>query len=90
MRLALKPSLSHFAYNNCGACVTAEELSATVRRWLPDAQFKFDETKPTTPLIDWQDGTRLVTEIGFAPRSLLDGVRAHINEARKEAGLAPV
>ena len=51
---------------------------------------KFDETKPTTPLIDRQDGARIEEETGFAPRPLIDGVRAHINEARKEAGLAPV
>ena len=90
VRLALKPSLAHFAYNNGGASVTAAELAATVRNWLPEAQFEFDETRPTTPLIDWQDGTRLVTEIGFRPRPLLEGVRAHINAAREEAGLKPV
>ena len=90
VRLALKPSLSHFAYNNGGASVTAEELAAAVRHWLPDAQFSFDETKPSTPLIDRQDGARIEAETGFAPRPLLDGVRAHINQARKEAGLAPV
>ena len=90
VRLALKPSLAHFAYNNGGASVTADELTAAVRHWLPDARFEFDETRPRTPLIDWQDGTRLEREIGFTPRSLLDGVRAHIDEARKEAGLTPV
>jgi nucleoside-diphosphate-sugar epimerase len=90
VRLALKPSLSHFAYNNGGSSVTADELTAAVRHWLPEAQFKFDEAKPRTPLIDRQDGTRLEEEIGFAPRPLLDGVRAHIDEARKEAGLRPV
>jgi nucleoside-diphosphate-sugar epimerase len=90
VRLALKPSLQHFAFNNGGACVSAEELAAAVRHWLPDARFEFDEAKPTTPLIDWQDGTRLEQEIGFVPRPLLEGVRAHINEARREAGLKPV
>jgi nucleoside-diphosphate-sugar epimerase len=90
VRLALKPSLSDFAYNNGGACVTADELAAAVRRWLPEALFEFDETRPTTPLIDRQDGTRLEKEIGFKPRPLLDGVRAHINEARAEAGLKAV
>lgn len=90
VRLALKPSLAHFAYNNGGASVTAEALAAAVRHWLPEAEFTFDETKPRTPLIDWQDGSRLEAEIGFAPRALVDGVRAHINEARTEAGLAPV
>jgi nucleoside-diphosphate-sugar epimerase len=90
VRLALKPSLAHFAYNNGGACVSAGELAAAVRHWLPDARFEFDESKATTPLIDWQDGGRLEEEIGFRPRPLLEGVRAHINEARAEAGLAAV
>lgn len=90
VRLALKPSLSHFAYNNGGTCASGSELAAAVRRWLPDARFEFDETKPTTPLIDWQDGRRLALEIGFEPRPLVDGVRSHINEARREAGLGTV
>ena len=90
VRLALKPSLAHFAYNNGGDSVTAEELAAAVRHWLPDAQIEFDESKPTTPLIDWQDGRRIEKEIGFKPRPLVEGVRAHINQAREEAGLEPV
>jgi len=90
VRLALKPSLGHFAYNNGRASVTADELAAAVRHWLPEAQFEFDESKPTTPLVDWQDGKRLEAEIGFRPGSLLEGVRAHINEARAEAGLERV
>ena len=90
IRLALKPSLAHFAYNNGGASVTAEELAGAVRHWLPDARFEFDETRPRTPLIDRQDGARIEKETGFVPRPLVEGVRAHINEARKEAGLSPV
>ena len=82
VRLALKPQLGHFAYNNGGETVTADELAALVRRWLPDAQIAFDETKPTTPLIDRRSGARLEEEIGFKPRPLVEGVRAHINEAR--------
>jgi UDP-glucose 4-epimerase len=90
VRLALKPKPSHFAYNNGGSSVTADELAAAVRHWLPGARLQFDESKPATPLIDRQDGTRLEAEIDFKPRTLLDGVRAHINEARAEAGLEPV
>lgn len=90
VRLALKPSLEHFAYNNGGECVTAARLADLVRRWIPDARIDFDENRPTTPLIDWQDGTRLISEIGFTPRPLADGIRAHINEARAAAGLGPV
>jgi nucleoside-diphosphate-sugar epimerase len=86
VRLALKDNLAHFAYNNGGAYASGEEIAAAVRRWLPDAEFEFDEAKPRTPLIDWQDGERLAEEIGFRPRSLSDGVRAHINEALREQG----
>jgi hypothetical protein len=35
-------------------------------------------------------GLRLEQEIGFKPRPLRDGIRAHINEARVAAGLQPV
>jgi nucleoside-diphosphate-sugar epimerase len=90
VRLALKPRLAHFAYNNGGDCVNGRELAAAVRHWLPDAQITFDEAKPTTPLIDWEDGRRLEQEIQFKPRPLIEGVRAHINQARTEAGLPPV
>jgi UDP-glucose 4-epimerase len=90
VRLVLKPQLAHFAYNNGGDCVNGHELAAAVRHWLPDAQITFDESKPATPLIDWEDGRRLQEEIQFKPRPLIEGVRAHINQARTEAGLPPV
>ena len=32
VRLALKPKLAHFAYNNGGHCVTAAELAAIVKK----------------------------------------------------------
>jgi len=90
VRLCLAPHLGHFAYNNGGESVTATELAAMVRRWLPAAQISFDETKPGTPLIDRMDGSRLRREINFIPRPLVDGIRAHINEARASANLPPV
>jgi UDP-glucose 4-epimerase len=90
VRLALKPKLGYFAYNNGGTCVSASELVAIVRKWIPDARFEFEDSRGGTPLIDNQDGSRLIREIDFVPRPLEDGVRAHINEARELAGLAPV
>ena len=90
VRLCMKPKIAHFAYNNGGTCVSAAQLAEVVKKFLPEAQISFDETKPGTPLIDNQDGTRLQNELNFIPRSLEQGVRAHINEARKEAGLALV
>jgi nucleoside-diphosphate-sugar epimerase len=90
VRLALAPTLAHFAYNNGGDCVSGSELADAVRHWLPDAEIEFDESIPSTPLIDWQGGERLERELGFRPRQFLEGVRAHINEARLAAGLEPV
>jgi nucleoside-diphosphate-sugar epimerase len=90
VRLALAPRLEHFAYNNGGDCVSGAELTAAVRHWLPAAEIEFDEEMPRTPLIDWQSGERLAGELGFRPRPFLEGVRAHINEARLAAGLEPV
>ncbi|MFO1489312.1 MAG: NAD(P)-dependent oxidoreductase [Verrucomicrobiota bacterium] len=90
VRLALKPQLNHFAYNSGGESVTATQLAGIVRHWLPEAEIAFDESKPTTPLIDRMSGRRLETEVEFKPRPLIEGVRAHINEARIGAGLKPV
>jgi hypothetical protein len=61
-----------------------------VKKWIPDAQIKFDASSKGTPLIDNQDGARLIQEVDFTPRSLEQGVRAHINEARAVANLPPV
>src|ERR1700730_10566601 len=43
VRLALKPKLAHFVYNNGGHCVTAAQLAAIVKKWIPDAQIAFTE-----------------------------------------------
>jgi UDP-glucose 4-epimerase len=90
VRLALKPKLAHFAYNSGGQSITAAGLAAIVKKWLPDARIDFDSSGRGTPLIDNQDGTRLIREIDFTPRPLEEGVRAHINEARSAAGLPAV
>ena len=82
VRLSLKPTLNHFAYNNGGHSVTAEELMQTVQNVVPDANYEFDEGVLRTSLIDRCDSSRLEEEIGFVPRSLVDGVRAQIEEAR--------
>src|SRR5579862_5112693 len=55
VRLALKPNLAHFAYNNGGHCVTAAQLATVVRKWIPEAQIAFTDGA-STPLIDHQNG----------------------------------
>ena len=90
VRLALAPSLDHFAYNAGGESVRAADLAGLIRRWMPDAEIAFDARQPPTPFIERMDGRRLAAEIGFVPRPLAEGVRAHMNEARAAAGLDPV
>jgi nucleoside-diphosphate-sugar epimerase len=90
VRLALKPQLYHFAYNSTGHAIRAADLASVVRRWVPDAEITFDESKPSTPLVDDLDGARLIEEIGFVPRTIEAGVLAHMNEARAEASLPPL
>ena len=90
VRLTLKPRISHVAYNHGGYSVTAAEIADLVRQWLPEAQFHFESDKPKTPLVENTDGTRLAREIAYRPSPLAEGVRAHINEARAEAGLDPL
>jgi nucleoside-diphosphate-sugar epimerase len=89
VRLALKPKLAHFTYNNGGHSTTAAQLAAIVKKWVPGAQIDFS-AGTGTPLIDNQDGTRLIREIDFTPNPLEQGVRAHVNEARASAGLPAV
>lgn len=89
VRLALKPQLGYFVYNNGGHCVTASQLMAIVRKWIPNAQIDFTNGA-STPLIDHQDGSRLACEIDFVPRPLEEGIRAHINEARVSSGLLTI
>ncbi|KAF2514867.1 NAD-dependent epimerase/dehydratase family protein [Flavobacterium foetidum] len=87
VRLALKPTLNHFAYNNGGHSVTAHELMQTVAHIIPDAQYEFDESVPRTSLVDRCDSSRLEEEIDFTPRSLEEGIRAQIEEARSRQKL---
>ncbi len=90
VRLAIKPRLAHFAYNSSGCAIRAGDLATLVRRLVPGADIRFDETIPSTPLVDQLDGSRMIEEIGFTPRPLEEGVLAHMNEARAEAGLPPI
>ena len=90
VRLTLKDKIAHLAYNNGGESVTAAQLADKVRHWLPDADISFTPDAPGTALVDNTDGSRLADEIEFIPAPILNGIRSHINEARKEANLPPV
>ncbi|MFL5802169.1 MAG: NAD-dependent epimerase/dehydratase family protein [Roseiflexaceae bacterium] len=90
VRLALKPSIGHLAYNTGGETVSAARLAELIQRWLPEADIRFEPHRPPTPLVDNISGERLEREIDFRPRPLAEGIRLHINEARAEAGFPPI
>ena len=57
---------------------------------IPEAQVNFDQNGKPTPFIDDQNDKRIREELSFVPKSLKDGIRAHINEARIANNLKPI
>ena len=47
---------------------------------MPNAEVSFNEGKPT-PFIDDQNDQRIREELSFVPKSLKEGIKAHMNEA---------
>ena len=50
----------------------------------------FDESGKPTPFIDDQNDERIREELSFVPKSLKEGIRAHMNEARIANDLNPI
>ena len=90
VQLSLKKTLAFSSYNTGSETVTGEQLMNTVKDFIPDAEFIFDESIKSTPLINDQDDSRLREEIKFNPRSFRDGVFALINDVRMAKNLEPL
>ena len=54
---------------------------------IPDADINFNENGSPTPFIDCQDDQRIRKELSFIPRTLKQGIKEHMNEARLDHGL---
>ena len=70
--------------------ITADLLAAgsvTVAD-IPDAEITFDENGKYTPFIDEQDDSKIREELSFKPRTLKQGIKEHMNEARLDNGLS--
>ena len=90
IQLCLKDSLEHFVYNTGTETVSGLELSNIVKEFIPSAEITFDESAKPTPFIDDQDDGRIRNELSFIPMSLKEGIKAHINEARKYHNLEEI
>jgi len=88
-RLCLAKRLHFFTYFGVGHCAVVGDLARIVRDVIPEARISFPEN-PGAPALQFVyriDSTRFYSEFGMIGRSLEQGVRDHINEARADPGL---
>ena len=90
IELSLKEKLNHFVYNTGSETVSGMELKKIILELIPDAEVTFDENGKPTPFIDDQDDQRIREELPFVPKTLKEGIRAHMNEARIAHNLNPI
>ena len=90
IELSLKETLNHFVYNTGSETVSGIELKKIIKDLVPDAEVTFDETGKPTPFIDDQNDKRIREELSFVPKSLKEGIRSHMNEARIANNLKPL
>ncbi len=83
VRLALKETLNYSCFNTGAETLDGNQLEATVKKIIPDAEIYFDENVKSTPLIDDQNDERIRKEIDFNPRSFEEGVKCLIEDVRK-------
>ncbi len=87
IQLSLKNDLKHFVYNTGSETASGLEIKKIIKELIPEADISFDNQGSPTPFIDDQDDTRIRNELTFVPKSLKEGIKAHINEARISNGL---
>jgi len=90
IQLCLKEHLSHFIYNTGSETASGTQLAKIIKELIPETQITFDNNGRLTPFIDEQDDNRIREELTFIPRSLKEGIKAHMNEARKNNGLEEI
>ena len=90
IELSLKEKLNHFVYNTGSETASGTELKQIINELIPNAEITFDENGKPTPFIDDQNDQRIRKELSFVPKSLKEGIRAHMNEARIANNLNPI
>jgi len=90
IELSLKEKLNHFVYNTGSETVSGTELKKIIHELMPNAEITFDESGKPTPFIDDQNDERIRKELSFVPKTLKEGIKAHMNEARIANNLNPL
>ena len=71
-----------------GQLATIGEVADVVRSFIPDANISTgDQVVPHVYLVD---NSRILADVGYEMPPLSVRVLEHINDARQEAGLAPI
>ncbi|TDA63679.1 MAG: NAD(P)-dependent oxidoreductase [Clostridia bacterium] len=90
INIMLSSSTQYRVYNTGGNTASLGQVTDVVKKYLPDAEITFGNSSGDVGIPYRVSCSRIKSEFGFRPRSLEDGVLAHINEARQEAGLEPI
>ena len=90
IQLSLKEKLNHLVYNTGSETASGTQLAKIIKELIPSAKIEFDNDGKPTPFIDEQDDSRIREELEFIPRTLKEGIKAHMNEARKNNGLEEI
>ena len=88
VQAAFSDSLNHPVYLTGGHLATIGDLAALVRQFLPAAQIATGDR--AVPHVYRVDNSRMLADIGYEMAPLSVRVLEHINDARHEAGLAPL
>lgn len=84
------PTCKYKIYNVAGPSITLAQVADQVRRYIPDAKIEFGHENGELHGARKISCARAKSEFGFTATPLEKTVLAHINEARGEAGLAPL
>ena len=87
-RAALADRLNHPVYISGGTLCSVGDMADIVRDIIPDARITTGERR--VPHIYRVDNSRMLADIGYEIAPLRTRILQHINDARNEAGLAPV
>ncbi len=88
VRAALSDRLNHRVYISGGHLATIADMADLVRSIIPDAQITTGDQ--AVPHIYRVDNSRMLADIGYELAPLRVRVLEHINDARAEAGMAPI
>ena len=82
-QLMTKPRLGHRVFNSGGHTVQAADLASMVQQVIPEARISFSADRPRSPFIYQMDDSRIVRELGFQRRSMIEGIRNHVSYVSK-------